>query len=233
MGDLLEVKVSNFEGPLDLLLHLIYKNELDIYDIPIAVIADQFVEEIKKMENVDMEVAADFIQMASYLIYLKSKMLLPRQFAIEEGVDPEEEKFIFTQRLVEYSFYKDMAMLFKEKEFFAQRYLSRGAILSLPVSFMPEDPYRLASSFFNIFEKHREDITTVVKDTVDIEEIVTYLSTLIEQEKELLWDRLKKLASSRREVVVFFLAVLELVKQKIVTVMQSQNFDNFVVIHNG
>jgi len=71
------------------------------------------------------------------------------------------------------------------------------------VSFMPEDPYRLASSFFNIFEKHMEDITTVVKDTVDIEEIVTYLSALIEQEKELLWDRLKKLASSRREVVVF------------------------------
>jgi len=118
MGDLLEVKVSNFEGPLDLLLHLIYKNELDIYDIPIAVIADQFVEEIKKMENVDMEVAADFIQMASYLIYLKSKMLLPRQFAIEEGIDPEEEKFIFTQRLVEYSFYKDMAMLLKGKGVF-------------------------------------------------------------------------------------------------------------------
>jgi segregation and condensation protein A len=185
------------------------------------------------MENVDMEVAADFIQMASYLIYLKSKMLLPRQFAIEEGVDPEEEKFIFTQRLVEYSFYKDMAMLLKEKEFFAQRYLYRGAILSLPVSFMPEDPYRLASAFFNLFERHREDITTVVKDTVDIEEIVKYLSALIEQEKELLWDRLKKLASSRREAVVFFLAVLELVKQRIVTVIQSQNFDNFVVIHNG
>ncbi|MCA1932327.1 MAG: segregation/condensation protein A [Calditerrivibrio sp.] len=233
MTDLLDVKVSNFEGPLDLLLHLIYKNELDIYDIPISLIADQFVEEVRKLEDIDIEVAADFIQMASYLIYLKSKMLLPQQIAIEEGIDPEEERFIFAQRLIEYSFYKDVAVLLKEKEFFAQRNLIRESSITLPVTFISDDPYKLAKSFFSLMEEGEEEIKTVVKDTIDLSEVVKYLEALFQKEKNILWDRLLSIASSKREAVVFFLAVLELVKQKVVDVLQGSNFDNFMVVCNG
>ncbi|MEF3254098.1 MAG: segregation/condensation protein A [Deferribacterales bacterium] len=232
MAELLEVKVSNFEGPLDLLLHLIYKNELDIYNIPISLIADQFVEEVKKMESVDIEVAAEFIHMASYLVYLKSKMLLPQQVAFEEGLDPEEEKFIFTQKLIEYSFYKDIANILREKEFFAQRYLVRDVSLHLPLNKVTEDPFKLAKSFFTLIEREREGIKTVVKDTVDINDVMEYLKGLFAREKKVLWDRVSSFATSKREAIVYFLAILELVKQNIINVIQGENFENFMVVVN-
>ncbi|MGB9731653.1 MULTISPECIES: segregation and condensation protein A [Calditerrivibrio] len=233
MKDLLDIKLSNFEGPLDLLLHLIYKNELDLYDIPISLIADQFIESIKGIDEVDMEAAADFIQMASYLIYLKSKMLLPHQVALDEGVDPEEEKFLFTQRLIEYSFYKDVANYLKEKEFFSQRYIVRNSEIHLPIEGLKGDLYKLASSFYKLIDREKEKIVTIKKDTIDLEETVENLREFFKDEKEVFWDRLLNMCNSRREMVVYFLAVLELVKQKIVDIFQSDNFENFLVRYNG
>ncbi|MCD8567191.1 MAG: segregation/condensation protein A, partial [Geovibrio sp.] len=115
-SELLDVSLENFEGPLDLLIHLIYKNELNIYDIPIAIITESFISAVKKMEQLDIEVASDFINMASYLVYLKSRMLLPRDTFFEEELDPEEEKYLFTQKLVEYSFYKDVSLFLRKSE---------------------------------------------------------------------------------------------------------------------
>ncbi|MCX8083333.1 MAG: segregation/condensation protein A [Calditerrivibrio sp.] len=233
MTDLLDVKLSNFEGPLDLLLHLIYKNELDLYDIPIALIADQFVDAIKGIDEIDIEVAAEFIQMASYLIYLKSKMLLPQQIAIEDGIDPEEEKFLFTQRLVEYSFYRDMALLLREKEFFSQRYLIRKSEIHLPVENLGGDIYKLANSFFSLMVKEEEVVVPITKEHVDIDIVVKQLLNHFRNEKEMLWGQLKAMCSSRKEMVVYFLAILELAKQKLVDIFQAENFDDFMVHYNG
>jgi len=233
MKDLLGIKLSNFEGPLDLLLHLIFKNELDLYDIPIALIADQFVEAIRGIDEIDMEAAADFIQMASYLIYLKSKMLLPQQVAIDEGIDPEEEKFLFTQRLIEYSFYKDVAVYLKEKEFFSQRYLTRNSEIHLPIEGEKGDLYKLASLFYNLLYREKDRVVTIVKDTIDLEEVVINLREFFKKEKDIFWNRLKELCGSKREMVVHFLAVLELVKQKIIDLIQDENFGDFLVRYNG
>ncbi len=233
MKDLLDVKLSNFEGPLDLLLHLIYKNELDLYDIPISLIADQFVEAIKGIDEIDMEAAADFIQMASYLIYLKSKMLLPNQVAIDDGVDPEEEKFLFTQRLIEYSFYKDVAVYLKEKEFFSQRYLTRNSEIHLPLEGLKGDLYKLASMFYNLIDKEKDKVVTIVKDTIDLEGVISNLKEFFKKERDVFWERVKEMCSSKREMVVYFLAILELVKQKIVDIFQEDNFENFLVRYNG
>lgn len=233
MKDLLDVKLSNFEGPLDLLLHLIYKNELDLYDIPISLIADQFVEAIKGIDEIDMEAAADFIQMASYLIYLKSKMLLPNQVAIDDGVDPEEEKFLFTQRLIEYSFYKDVAVYLKEKEFFSQRYMTRNSEIHLPLEGLKGDLYKLASMFYNLIDKEKDRVVTIVKDTIDLEGVISHLKEFFKKENDVFWERVKDMCNSKREMVVYFLAILELVKQKIVDIFQEDNFTNFLVRYNG
>lgn len=233
MKDLLDVKLSNFEGPLDLLLHLIYKNELDLYDIPISLIADQFVEAIKGIDEIDMEAAADFIQMASYLIYLKSKMLLPNQVAIDDGVDPEEEKFLFTQRLIEYSFYKDVAVYLKEKEFFSQRYMTRNSEIHLPLEGLKGDLYKLASMFYNLIDKEKDRVVTIVKDTIDLEGVISHLKEFFKKEHDVFWERVKDMCNSKREMVVYFLAILELVKQKIVDIFQEDNFTNFLVRYNG
>ncbi len=155
MSRLLDVRLDNFEGPMDLLIHLIYKNELNIYDIPIAFISGQFVEAVNEMEKLDIEVAAEFINMASYLIYLKSRMLLPKDGGvIGEEMDPEEEKFLLTQRLVEYSFYKDVAETLRMLERESGKHLMRSSTIYIPKEEMQtEDPYSIANAFFSLFWK--------------------------------------------------------------------------------
>ena len=93
MNELLDIKILDYEGPLDLLIHLVYKNEMNIFNVSISEITSQFIDEIRKMKEMDIEVAAEFINMASYLVYLKSRMLLPRDSSSEDDIDPEEAKF--------------------------------------------------------------------------------------------------------------------------------------------
>ena len=124
MSELLDIKIIDYEGPLDLLIHLVYKNEMNIFNVSISEITSQFIDEIRKMKEMDIEIAAEFINMASYLVYLKSRMLLPRDGSSEDDIDPEEAKFRFNQLLIEYSFYKDMAQKLKGFEINSGKFLA-------------------------------------------------------------------------------------------------------------
>lgn len=232
MSRLLDVRLDNFEGPLDLLIHLIYKNELNIYDIPIAFIAGQFVEAVNEMEKLDIEVAAEFINMASYLIYLKSRMLLPKESLPIEELDPEEEKFILTQKLVEYSFYKDIAQKLKEFESESGKYLMRSSAIFIEKESMDtEDPYRLADAFFSLLERGTEKPMKFEKDIVDVTEIIVKLKELIRQKQKIVWSDIVKTCVSKREMVMSFLAVLELMRLAVITAMQAETFGEIVIEH--
>lgn len=230
MSRLLDVRLDNFEGPLDLLIHLIYKNELNIYDIPIAFIAGQFVDAVREMEKMDIEVAAEFINMASYLIYLKSRMLLPKESLPMEELDPEEEKFILTQRLVEYSFYKDVAQQLRELEADSGKYLMRTSSIYIErESMQTEDPYRIANAFFSVLEKETIKPMKFEKDIVDVTDIIAKIKELVFEKHKLFWTDIVKTCVSRREVVISFLAVLELMRLAVVQAMQADTFGEIVI----
>ncbi len=230
MNDLLDVKTANFEGPLDLLIHLIYKNEMNIYDISISTIADQFVDTLRKMESLDIEIAAEFINMASYLTYLKSKMLLPKTSTFEEDMDPEEEKFLFTQRIIEYSFYKDVALTLKEKEFFSSRYLSRKDTLYLPKeNLFSEDPMKLVPLFFDLINKKKENNVVIEHDNVDIEDLICQMKDFLLKRDSTFWSEIVNVCNSRKEIVSALFAILELVRLKTITAVQNENFGEILV----
>jgi len=230
MSRLLDVRLDNFEGPLDLLIHLIYKNELNIYDIPIAFISGQFVEAVNEMEKLDIEVAAEFINMASYLIYLKSRMLLPKDIYAEEEMDPEEEKFLLTQRLVEYSFYKDVAENLRVLEIESGKYLMRSSKLYIPKEELDtEDPYSIANAFFGLLEKADVKPMHVEKDGVDVTDIIEKIKHIVFEKNKLFWTDIVKTCASRREVVISLLAVLELMRLKYIEAMQAELFGEIVI----
>ena len=233
MTSILGVKIENFEGPLDLLIHLVYKNEMDIFNISISVIADQFVETLNEMKNLDMEVASEFVQMATYLLYLKSRMLLPDLVDDEEEVDPQTEKFLFSQKIIEYSFYKDISEILKEKEFFASRYLTRSSNIKLDVDKRNMgDVFELSKLFFSLLNRDTKKGMEIKKDTHDINSIMEKIKKVISDNRKYFWSELIAGISSVRETVVYFLSILELVKLKVINVSQTDNFSDFVVVKN-
>lgn len=235
MNNFLEVKVENFEGPLDLLIHLIYKNEMNIYDISISIITDQFVEAVENIKTVDMNIAGEFIQMASYLLYLKSKMLLPSSIVDEEDIDPEQEKFLLTQKIIEYSFYKDISEILREKEFFSGRFLKRTESILLPrLEKVEADPYILANMLFKLIDKPAKGANiTIKKDIIDIGTMINKLKLFLNKNKISFWTEIVNLAKSRQEVVVLFMAVLEMVKLNLIQVFQTDNFSDIKVTPYG
>ncbi|PLX69736.1 MAG: segregation/condensation protein A [Denitrovibrio sp.] len=234
MSRLLDVSLDNFEGPMDLLIHLIYKNELNIYDIPIALISEQFVEAVNEMEKLDIEVAAEFINMASYLIYLKSRMLLPKDGTIGEEMDPEEEKFLLTQRLVEYSFYKDVAETLRMLEKESGKYLMRSSTIYIPKEEMQtEDPYSIANAFFSSLEKTNVKPMKIEKDIVDVADVIIKIREIVFKKTKLFWTDILKTCASRREVVISLLAVLELMRLKVIEAIQAETFGEIVIEWKG
>lgn len=229
-SELLDVSLENFEGPLDLLIHLIYKNELNIYDIPIAFIAERFIESIRRLEQLDIEAASDFINMASYLVYLKSRMLLPRDTFFEEELDPEEEKYLFTQRLVEYSFYKDSALALKKNEAESSRFLMRSDTVFITKDKADtEDPFGLARSFFDLITAGKKVRMVVEKNIIDFKEVVARLKDLVMRKSVLLWSEILRICKSRKEAAVSLLAVLDLLKNDNATAIQEENFGEIVI----
>jgi segregation and condensation protein A len=219
---------------MDLLIHLIYKNELNIYDIPIAFISGQFVEAVNEMEKLDIEVAAEFINMASYLIYLKSRMLLPKDGPVGDEMDPEEEKFLLTQRLVEYSFYKDVAETLRMLEKESGKYLMRSSTIYIPKEEMQtEDPYSIANAFFSSLEKTNIKPMKIERDIVDVADVIIKIKDIVFKKTKLFWTDIVKTCATRREVVISLLAVLELMRLKDIIATQAETFGEIVIEWKG
>jgi segregation and condensation protein A len=224
------VRLEMFEGPLDLLLHLIQKNELDITNIPIALITEQYLEYLKLMKVLNLEIAGEYLLMASTLLFIKSKTLLP--ISPEEGEEEEEDpRAELMRRLLEYQKYKEAASeLEKRPMLHRDVFLGSTSMESQDA----EEEEKIEVNLFELIEAFRkmlervkaESFHEVVLDRFSVEEKVKEILSLLQREKRsMAFHLLFPEQVSRGVIVITFLAILELVKMKLIRVFQIAPFE--------
>ena len=232
------VQFEVFEGPLDLLLHLVKKQEVDIYQVNLTKIATEFVAYLEQMRDLDLEVAGEFLVMAATLLYIKSRELLPveQQAQVEEDEEEDDPRWELIRRLVEYKKFKDAAAQLQVREGdMGNTYERRPARLE----FVAEaDPARGAVSVFDLIGavsvilkrfQARDDIREIDADPYTVSEKIESLRTLLAERGTLKFSELFAAARSRAEVVVTFLAMLELTRLKQLTLSQENEFTEIEV----
>lgn len=220
-----EIKLEIFEGPLDLLLHLIHKNEVDIFDIPIATIADQYLEYIEMMKILNINVAGDFLLMASTLVHLKSKMLLPE--SNEEGQDEDLHNEIL-RPLLEYMSFREIAGDLSERELLERDVFARQVPLDLRSQIKDEGPkldvnlFQLMDAFKQIMERKLPGVQLeLLLERWSVKEKTEYIITCLKEKGTMLFNELFTEDRTVSEYIVTFLALLELVHMGIVRLFQS------------
>lgn len=230
-----EVKIDAFEGPLDLLLHLIKESKVDIWDIKIVDITDQYLSYIKSMERLNLNIASEYLVMASELMEMKSKLLLPRTEleTTEEEEDPREK---LIQKLIEYQKYKDMVGNFKElesdrHEFYTKppeslkEYAPEGTIVNSDLSL--DDLMKAFQKFLDRKKQEKPLSTTVTKREITVEERRNSIRKILKEKKKV--DFFELFDSVTKEyIVVTFLAVLEMARKQELIIYQENNFDNII-----
>lgn len=222
------LRLNNFEGPLDLLVHLIKLNEVDIYDIPIATIADQYVEYLEMMRELDLEIASEFLLMAATLMEIKSRMLLPT--APEEEEAEEDPRFELIEQILEYKKYKELSDHLGERARAEAEMFRRNHREDIDVE---TDEPLLEASMFELLEafKHvleyaaAEQFTEITLEEVSVEEKMDELrSRLREKNNMLLEEVFEGEVKTRSVLIATFLALLELIRLKEVATRQNRQF---------
>ncbi len=231
------VKTEIFEGPFDLLLFLIRKHEIDIYDIPIHDITNQFLEYIKLMKILDLEVAGDFIEMVATLMNIKARMLLPKPVFGDED-DVEDPRTELVQRLLEYKKFKEAASEMSEFEDHRRKMYSRKFFLK-PEDEKPSstEEYLQNVTLFDLllaFKKALDNMPKVTyhevkKIEVTIEEQTDYILNMLEAQPNILFSKLIEKLKDRIVIIVTFLALLDLIKLRKIIVRQSRVFDDIKI----
>ena len=227
-----KVKFEVFEGPLDLLLYLIKKEEVDIYDVNLTQLATQFIEYIDVMRMLDLEIAGEFLVMASTLMYIKSRELLPldKQVQVEGEDEGEDPRWELIRQLVEYKKFKDAAAQLQTMEARQENIFPR---LPVKPEFEAEAPARPDVSLFDLLNavsailkrvNQREDQRDVFEDKWTVSEKIELIMKLIEGQPRVKFSELFTGAISRSEVVVTFLALLELIRLKQIQATQPEDF---------
>ena len=222
------VKVGNFEGPLDLLIHLIKKNQVDIYDIPILTITQQYLEYLEVMQELNLDVAGEFLVMAATLIQIKSRTLVPRlevEDSSDEDVDPRDE---LVRRLVDHQRFKAAAELLHERETVRSAQWTRpdgrvGDIAEQPFERELEvDLFSLLQAFQAVLSRTRDRPSLrLPEEVVSIETRIEQLLARLEAVEACGFDELFTDASSRQELITTFLAVLEMIRLRLIRVFQQ------------
>ncbi|MFI3174809.1 MAG: segregation/condensation protein A [Bacillota bacterium] len=241
----LTVQLDAFEGPLDVLYHLIEKNKIDIYDIPIAELADQYLAYLDTMEERDMEHMSSFLLMAATLLEIKSKMLLPKLYDDEDdGIDPREE---LMWRLLEYKKIKDITEDFRVYEEEAAVFCYKGADDTIKEMKIADEGTLedflegvtmsvLCDAFREVMKRKESKIDTVrsgfksvERDSFTIEEQSLYIKDMIALHTKVNFSEIFRLGARKMEKVVTFLAVLELIKNHEITIVQEDIFSEIVI----
>jgi segregation and condensation protein A len=239
---LYKIKLDHFEGPLDLLLFFIKRDELNIYDIPISKITKEFLEYVNLIKLMDLEVAGDFILMASTLMHIKVRMLLPREIDEKgEEIDPRAE---LIQALLEYKKYKEMS---EELGFFEtnQRKINFRSNFSKDEKETPPDYeillknvtiYDLAKAFKNAIDNVKPEVFHEIKNVnVSIDEQIAFILAKLNELAELHFLSIVDGMKEKIRIVITFVALLELTKSGMIGIKESPNFNDFVIIriNNG
>ncbi|MFN3394262.1 MAG: segregation and condensation protein A [Candidatus Thermochlorobacter sp.] len=228
------VALSEFEGPLDLLLFFIKRDELNIYDIPISKITNDFLEYLEALQTLNLEVAADFIYMASVLMSIKAKMLLPRPEATEGELDEFDPRTELVQRLLEYKRYKEMAHTIQQLEEQRRRHFPRLNFESIEAP-LAEEPLLKRPTLFDLIQAYQYALTHIPKKTVHE---IKRIPVTIEQQSEKILARLEtnlqlsffefvRDAQERIVVVVTFLAILEMTKARLISILVREDYNDF------
>jgi segregation and condensation protein A len=228
-----KVKFEVFEGPLDLLLYLIKKEEVDIYSVNLTKLASQFIEYIEMMREFDLEVAGEFLVMASTLMYIKSRELLPvdQQAQVEEEEDGEDPRWELIRQLVEYKKFKDAAAKLQELEAHQE-----GVYPRLPIKPVFEEEKPLTKPEVTIFDllnavnsvlkrfEKRDNPREIYEDKWSVSDKIEHIVKLMTTQSGVRFSELFEDATSRSEVVCTFLALLELIRLKQLVCAQSSDF---------
>lgn len=240
----ISIKLQKFEGPLDLLLHLIDKNKVDIFDIPIVEITDQYMEYLQEMDA-DMGTMSEFLVMAATLLDIKARMLLPKE--VNEDGEEEDPRQELVERLLEYKMYKYMSYELRDRQEDAEKVLYREQ--SLPKEVMEyKEPVNLdellagvtiekLNQIFKDIIKRQEDrkdpirskFGQVEKEEVNLEETIAYVEEYISQNKKCSFRNLLNHQKSKMKIIITFLTILEMMKTGKIEVEQDEIFAEIMI----
>ena len=233
-----EVKLENFEGPLDLLCHLIDKNKMDIYKVKISDIADQYIEYINQMEKLNLEVTSEFIIMASTLLYIKSKALLPK--TVDDEAELTEEELI--RRIIEYKRYKEISKVFKERYLlYSNRFYKLPDNVKLPKQELNKtyDKELISNSYTELQNRletklnlnNEENMKKIaLAETITITSKVRIIFKELLKKPRFIFNQLfDKKKNTKLDIVTAFLSVLELNRRSKVKVEQEELFGDIIV----
>lgn len=222
-----KVRLEVFEGPLDLLLHLIKENQIDIYDIPIALITQQYLEYLDLMEELNIEIAGEFLVMAATLIHIKSKMLLPppvEEAEEERGEDPRAE---LVQRLIEYKRFKEAAKGLEEREGLWRDVFSREFQPSFGEEPLLSDIslFDLLSALKKVLDKAPErSFIEITREEMTIKDKISLFLDMLRDKECITFDEIFSGDATKAEIIVTFLALLEVIRLRVVRVFQAEEF---------
>ena len=231
-----KVMINEFEGPLDLLLHLLKENNIDIYDIKIEEITKQYLDYINAMKDLNLSIASEYLVMASELIEMKSKMLLSKKQVIEEDTYEEDPKELLIERLLAYKQYKEITSEFKSLE------ESRKNVFTKE----PENLMNYSKEESNDSNLSIEDLLKAFEELLARKELDKPLGTMITKKQISVTEKIKKIKSilfekkkvnfeelfevkTKEEVIVSFLSILEMVKHNEIIINQEKNFNNIII----
>ncbi len=239
------VKLEVFEGPLDLLLHLIEKNKIDIYDIPIALITEQYMEYLREMEKQDLDNMSEFLVMAATLLKIKSRMLLPREETEEE--EPEDPRQELVERLLEYKMYKFMSLELRDRQMDADKMLFKKSTLPPEVANFKEEIHldellgdltlsKLNDIFRSVMKKQVDKIDPVrskfgkiEKEEVNLSVKMRYVQEYGLEHKKFSFRKLLEEQNDKMDLIVTFLCILELMKMGRISIVQEEIFDDILI----
>jgi len=227
-----EVKLDIFEGPLDLLLYLIKKNEIDIYDIPIALITEQYLKYMEMLKSLNLDLAGEYLVLASTLIHIKSRLLLPDPTLgeDEEETDPRLE---LVQQLLEYQTYREAAVALDGRPQLERDVFKRGGSAVEAAPDLPEDEdvlvevsvFDLVDAFQRVIGKLTpEKLMQIEVEKVSLTEKIDEITERLRREKNLTFTDLMESQKSRRQMIYTFLAILELIKLRVIKAYQASAF---------
>ena len=220
-----DVHLDTFEGPLDLLLHLVRKTDLEIQEIQVSEITTEYLAYLDTIQNLDLDTAGDFLVMASTLMQIKAKMLHPDNEKDKEDADIELDKI--KERLLEYQKYKEVSKLLSNKEQeYSQTYYRPEPVIPEQEYEIDATIYDLVKSFQNALRTLPEEVREIMYKEIPIETKIREILDILEGKQYLTFSEIAKIQTSRSAMVVCFMAVLELVKNKQVVAKQSELFED-------
>ena len=233
-----KVKLEVFEGPLDLLIFLIKKEEVDIYDIPIAKITDQYLEYLELMQLLDLSIAGEFLVMAATLMHIKSKLLLPPDEVNAENEEEQDPRAELVKRLLEYKKFKEAAAELAQKESSQKHFFARvGSGVNIDELPAPQETpfeaslFDLITAFTKVLKDLPKDVFhQVIKDEFTVSEKIHDILHMLVDKKAVMFTDLFKAARNKTEIIATFLAILELIKIREISILQHAPFGEIEIV---